>query len=699
MDAYLQDQRLLQIDTVLDKDHILLVSIEGTDRISALFTYELELTSTDPDLKPDDLLGTAARIHVHPGGAETDVSVDGIISRFGVVGRTNHGLHLYRARLVPTLWLLTRTSDCRIFQDQNVRDIVDSVLAEYGVQRREWRLGGDHAKREYCVQYRETAYDFVCRLLEEEAISFYFRQDDSGHTLVLCDNNHGFGKCVAPTVRLVPEDRLHNGVWEWEHGYRFRSGQWALADFNFQMPSTHLTTQRKTVNPVLAKRPLEMYDYPGRYGKKDAGDTLTQWRIEYEEAAYHEISGAGGCHGFSAGACFALSNATSRDAGQEFLLTEVNHTAEDWSLLTHDGQASYSNRFRCVQRAVPYRPPMQTPSPRIHGTQTAIVTGPGGSEICTDSFGRIKVQFHWDRYGKNNDHSSCWIRVAQTSAGRGWGGWYLPRIGQEVVVTFLEGDPDQPLVVGSVYNAEQTVPFALPGNATQSGVRTRSSMGGSAANCNEMRFEDKKGAEQFYLHAERNLDSSVELDETHSVGHDQSITIGHDRTEKVGNDETITIGDNRTEAVVNNESVTIGMARTHTIGAVDTLTVGVSRVHTVGATETINVGATQSITVGKSQSTDVGSDRSVSVGADQSISVSGSETYAVSKDRATTISGSNSLQVGKSLTINAGDEIVLQTGSATITMKKNGDITIEGKQITIKGSGDVVIKGQKILQN
>jgi type VI secretion system secreted protein VgrG len=356
---------------------------------------------------------------------------------------------------------------------------------------------------------------------------------------------------------------------------------------------------------------------------------------------------------------------------------------------------------------VPYRPEVKTSCPRIHGTQTAVVTGPGGSEIFTDKYGRIKVQFFWDRQGKKDEHSSCWVRVAQSWAGRSFGTWFLPRIGQEVVVTFLEGDPDRPLVVGSVYNAEMTVPFALPANKTQSGLRTHSSMGGSGANCNEFRFEDRKGSEMVTLHAEKDLETQTEHDAQHWVGHDETTTVDNNRTETVHANETITIDKNRTETVHMNETVNVDMNRSHTVALNEALTVGVARVHTVGAAEAITVGAAQTITVGAeqntavgaSQSTEVADNRSVSVGKDQTISVSGSETVSVTKDRSTNIGENETLEVGKKIAITAGDEIVLNTGSATITMKKNGDITIEGKQITIKGSGDVVIKGQKILQN
>jgi type VI secretion system secreted protein VgrG len=707
MDAYTQDRRLLRIDTVLGQDHVLLVSVRGRDSLSSYFSYDLELASTDAAIKPDGLLGTAATIWL-TDGAGLSMPVNGIISRFAMVRRAAHELTIYRVRLVPALWLLTRTSDCRIFQDKSVPQIVDAVLGDYGINHKAWRLNGDHQKHDYCVQYRETAYDFICRLLEEEGIFFYFLHDDHKHTVVFTDNSRGLTKCSTTRIVASPDVGALGGIWEWESTYQVRSGQWALNDYNFETPSTRLNAEKKTINPVLAKQPLEMFDYPGRYQATGPGGTVAKLRIEYEESAYQEIVGEGACIGFAAGMYFTIANAQGQDVGKEFALRSVEHTADDWSLVTQDAKpASYSNRFRCAPRSVPYRPEMKTSAPRIHGTQTAVVTGPAGSEIYTDKYGRIKVQFYWDRQGKKDEHSSCWVRVAQSWAGRNFGTWFLPRIGQEVVVTFLEGDPDRPLVVGSVYNAEQMVPFGLPANKTQSGLRTRSSLGGTAANCNEFRFEDKKGSEMVTLHAEKDLATEVEHDASHWVGHDETTTVDHDRTEHVKHDETITIDNNRaetvhgnetitvdknrTETVHQNETVTIDRNRTHTVGLNEALTVGVARVHTVGTTEAITVGAARTVTVGDTQA--------ISVGSDQSVSVGGSESVSVGKDRSTNIGDNETLEVGKNIAITAGEQIVLKTGSATITMKKSGDITIEGKQITIKGSGDVVIKGQKILQN
>jgi len=369
--------------------------------------------------------------------------------------------------------------------------------------------------------------------------------------------------------------------------------------------------------------------------------------------------------------------------------------------------ASFNCRFSAMPSADPFRPERTTPRPMVRGPQTAVVVGPGGDEIYTDKYGRVKVQFHWDRDGKKDQNASCWVRVAQVWAGKNWGWMTVPRIGQEVIVDFLEGDPDRPIVTGRVYNAEQMPPWALPANKTQSGILTRSSPGGSVANANQLRFEDKKGGEQVYLHAEKNQDIEVENDETHWVGHDRRKTIDHDETslikhdhtEKVGNNENIIIGVNRTENVGSNETVTIALMRTHTIGVNDALT--------VGAAQEVKVGATRALTVGASQTVNVGAGHKVSIGSDQSMAVGGAETRTTAEARSTRGDEDDALQVGKNEDNDAGDSVTIKTGSASITMKKDGSIAIKGKDISIdssgkvnvRASGNIVMKGSKILQN
>jgi type VI secretion system secreted protein VgrG len=329
----------------------------------------------------------------------------------------------------------------------------------------------------------------------------------------------------------------------------------------------------------------------------------------------------------------------------------------------------------------------------VQGPQTAMVVGPAGDEIYTDKYGRVKVVFHWDRRGqeKKDENSSCWIRVSSPWAGKAWGGIAIPRIGQEVIVDFLEGDPDQPIITGRVYNAEQPVPYELPANMTQTGIKSRSSKSGTPDNFNEIRFEDKKGEEQVFIHAEKNQDIEVEKDETHWVGHDRTKTIDndetthvkHDRTETVDNNETITIGNNRTESVQKDESITIGKNRSESVGENETVSISGKRALTVDKAESISIGDSRTDQISKNEDVSIGKNRQVSVGEN------------------------DSLQVGKKLVLDAGDQITIQTGSASITMKKDGTISIKGKDITIDGSGkinvkassDVVIKGSKVSQN
>jgi len=327
----------------------------------------------------------------------------------------------------------------------------------------------------------------------------------------------------------------------------------------------------------------------------------------------------------------------------------------------------------------------------VFGTQTAVVVGPKGEEIYTDEHSRVKVQFHWDRYGKLDENSSCWVRVSHAAAGKSFGAVQIPRIGQEVIVTFLEGDPDRPLIIGSVYNGANKPPYALPANKTQSGMMSRSSMQGTGAHYNEIRFEDKKGAEQLLIHAEMNQDIEVEKDETHSVG--------NDRKKDVKRDETTTIGNNRTETVTANEKISIGKNRDIDVDGEENANVKLDRTHLVGKNETIKVDADQNVKIGKDHDLNVGALQKIQVGKDQTIDVG--------KDRNIDVASNQTTNIGKSLVIDAGDSVTIRTGKASITMRKDGTIVISGKDIRIDGDGvidvkavkNVQLKARKILQN
>lgn len=676
------------------------------------------------------------------------------MSRFSA-GESDGRHFIYRLTLHPWLWFLSRTADCRIFQDMSVPDIVDAVFSDEATKAVDDRLAdaSKYERWEYCVQYRETDFNFVSRLMEQEGICYFFEHAEGSHKLVLADSKEFAAVAGDPAVRFVPDSssqtQAGDHVTSWTTMQEIQPGQYVIDDYDFKAPGNDLQVVRRPENqPENAKSDYEVFDYPGEYDTHREGESYVASRIEELHDQSLVFEGSGVLRQFSAGRKFKLVDHPRKDQNGEYLIVSADYEYIDPPLQTGEAEGS---SFRCRFSAIPlkqqFRPPRATPRPLVQGIQTAVVTGPAGEEIHTDEYGRIKVKFHWDRADEKNERSSCWLRVAFLAAGPRFGFVSIPRIGHEVVVDFLEGDPDRPLVTGVVYNGDNLPPWALPANKTQAGLLTRSSLGGSDANANAIRFEDKIGEEQVWIHAEKNQDIEVENDETHWVGHDrkknvdhdETTVVGHDRTETVGNNETIAIGVDRNETVGNNESVSIGANHTHSVGASETRTVALQRTRAVGVNETVAIGAAQEIAVGAmrvlavgvNQTTTIGRNHSVSVGSNQSVDVGGNRTTKVAKNKDVTIGGAETLSiaktnavtvgegrttsvgkddvltVGKNLSITAADSITLTTGDASITMKKDGTIVIKGKDITVDGSGkinvkaskDIVMKGSKILQN
>jgi type VI secretion system secreted protein VgrG len=382
---------------------------------------------------------------------------------------------------------------------------------------------------------------------------------------------------------------------------------------------------------------------------------------------------------------------------KSYVLMEVSHTATSNAAGTgSEDVATYSNRFFCIPHETPFRPPRTTAKPVVEGIQTAVVVGPSGEEIYTDKYGRVKVQFHWDREGKKDENSSCWIRVSQVWAGAGWGGMFIPRIGQEVIVEFLEGDPDRPIITGRVYNANQTPPYALPAEKTKSTIKSNSSLGGGGFN--EFRIEDKKGNEEIFLHGQKDWTIAILNDKNQTVGHDETMmvvnnrtrTVGVNQTETIGANMSITVGKNKIETVMINDSETIGVAKELTIGGAYQVSVGAAMNETVGGIKAEEVGAHKTVLVAENANEDIGGSMTVSVGKDFTEKIGGKHTEQVSKEY---------ILKAKKIQITADDEIVIKTGSSEITMKKNGDITITGGKINVKSSGDIIMKGSSIKEN
>jgi type VI secretion system secreted protein VgrG len=690
-------RRSLKIESPLGED-LICRSLNGQESLGRLFDYQLELLSLNRNVQFQDIVGQRVTVSMEVEKGER--YFDGYVTEFRYMG-TSGQFARYQAILKPWFWFLTRTSDCRIFQNQKVPDIIKSVFRDNGMSDFKDQLSDSYRDWVYCVQYRETDFNFISRLMEQEGIYYYFEHEDGKHTLVLAD---GVGAHQTfpeyETVPYFPADdssghRKRDHIQDLVVSQAIVPGKYAIKDFDFEKPKVDLTT-KLSETPVHAY-PIddhEIYDYPGEYSEVDDGDTYVKKKLEELKAQHERVQLSGSARGLCAGSLFTLDNYPRADQNKEYLIVSVSHdiTAD---VMETSGGSGAEDFYSCVAEVFDssqqYRSERLTPKPIVQGPQTAIVVGPSGDEIYCDKYARVKVQFHWDRYGKNDQNSSCWVRVSQAWAGKSWGGIHIPRIGQEVLISFLEGDPDQPLITGRVYNAINMPPYGLEANKTQSGIKSRSSKGGTPDNFNELRMEDKKGSEELYIQAEKDENILVKNDKGETVGHNETISIGNDREELVGNNETLTVAVNRTRNVGSNESVTVAKMRTHTVGINEAIAIGAAQEIVVGANQSTAVGANQSDTVGISQSVEVGKNRSLSVGKNLSVSTGDNE----------------SRSVGKNLAIDAGDSITLKCGAASISMKKNGDIMIKGKnlilkassKVNVKASSTVTIKGSKILEN
>ena len=716
---YTQENRLIAIESPLGADVLLLAGLRGVEGISTLFNFELELLSENHGIHFADIVGEKVTLSIYLADGSQRY-FNGIISRFchgrggGETG-TDTRFSSYNATMVPWFWLLTRTADSRIFQNKNIPDIIEQVFSDQGFSDYSLRLHGSYEPREYVVQYRETDFNFISRLMEEEGIHYFFEHEKVKHVLVLADSPAENKPCPRQEEARYEISGSGNEqedvLTQLEVMQQIRSGKYSLNDFNFKTPGTDLVV---SVNSRVKLGPgeREIYDYPGEYARRNEGDRLANIRLEEEEARITTIRGDSRCRSFTSGCRFRLQDYFRDDMNQkEFLLTRIIHEVKlrdsfegSGAAGSKTGMQAYTNTFECIPHEVPFRPRRQTVKPVVEGVQTAIVVGPSGEEIYTDEFGRVKVQFHWDREGKKDENSSCWIRVSQLWAGAGWGAMWIPRLGHEVIIDFVEGDPDRPIITGRVYHGSNMPPYKLPDEMTKSTIKSDSSKGGGGSN--ELRFEDKKGGEEIFLHGQKDWNIVIENNKTQSVGVNESLSVGNNRTKTVGVDQSETIGKNKTiavgidhtEMIGANKTMTVGANHTENIGANMTLTVGSNQTETIAINCAETIGVAKELTIGAAYQVTVGAAMNETVGAAKAVEVGASSTLLVGKDMSVKVA-KNSSHNAKKITIEADDEITIKTGKAMINMKKNGDIVISGKKITIKGSGDVVIKGSKILEN
>ena len=648
----------LAINTPLGDDVVIIGSAVINEQLGRLFTIDLELSSDNPALDFSTIVGGNATIRLELPKNETRYW-NGYVSRFVQTEADARAGGSYRATLVPWLWFLTRTADCRIFQNMTVPDIIMKVFRDQGFTDFTNSLTGSYTAWENCVQYRETDFNFVSRLMEHEGIYYFFKHVNGKHTLVLADSlsahsvytnydtiKYRSGRGAGPNDEFIAEWTLEQEV---------QAGAYALNDFNFETPKTSLLA-KSLISTQNAQSAFEMYDYPGEYGLQGDGTDYSQVRIQELHSQHEIVHGTTDARGIAAGYTFTLANSPRADQNREYLVTGAIYHLRGYKYTGGAGNEGelYSSSFTAIDSTKQFRAARITPKPLIQGPQTAIVVGPSGEEIHTDKYGRIVVQFHWDRYGKADENSSCWVRVSQAAwAGKQYGAMYIPRVGQEVIVEFLEGDPDLPIVTGRVYNADCMPPYALPAEKTKTTLKSASSKG--ATGFNELRFEDKAGSEQLFMHAEKNMD----------------IRVKNDRMETILNDSHLHVANNQFEKVDANYHMEIG----------------VSSFEKIATDDNLDIGGKQAIHVKGSRSLGVDGDKITEIGGNQSDKISGKMYVSVASDLVIESSASITIKVG-------GSSIAIDSSGITMeasAIKIVGDSTAEMDAPSIKIAADATV--------
>jgi len=658
-----QRTRQLAVSDLLGPDVLLLTKIEGSEELSRLFHYELEIDSEEANLDPRQIVGRNVTVRIDYDGRDVRY-LNGFVSEFRHCGWSEHFSH-YRATVVPWLWFLTQTTDCRIFQRRSTPEIIEQVFSELGFSDFEIELKRGYPQREYCVQYRETDYNFVTRLLEEEGIFYYCRHENGRHTLVLADHGSAYYDLADFEVDFPLPGRqvgIVDQIKSWEHVYAFHPGGCAQRDFNFKTPSNNLHVVEPTVRTVGNNQNFELYDYHGRHSDTATGQQLARTRIEEQEAKFEQVRGECTYRSFSPGGRFQVrSHRVAAAEKNKYVVkrTELTASIAGDYVTGSEAEEEYRCRFVCLPEQTAFRPERIARRPIVEGPQTAVVVGPPGEEIYPDEFGRVKCQFHWDREGAFDEESSCWIRVSQAHAGSGWGGIDLPRIGEEVIVDFLEGDPDAPIITGRVYNARNMPPFALPAEKTRSGMKSNTHKG---SGYNEISFDDTAGKEQLRTNAQYNMDTSVGNNQTLVVGVDRSAEIGNNDATTVGNDQTESVGNNKKVTVGNNKNVNVGNKMVVNAGTSITLKCGASKIH-------MNSGGVINIT-----------GTIITTAAAANASVVAPMTQVVGGAMLTTVGGLNIMSGG-------------------VTQVLGGLASVAGGKVDLAATGTTAIKGGTITLN
>jgi type VI secretion system secreted protein VgrG len=655
MGSLKQADRLMQFSSPLGKDVLLIETLEGAEGISRLFEFRVGLLATvDTDIDPTAMIGAKVSVAIALNDAQGSRWVNGIVASFEQ-GASDGEFDVYWARIVPSMWQLTLNANCRVFQSKTVLDIAKAVFAEYGLSVSD-QTNETYKPLDYCTQYSESDFHFVSRILEESGIFYWFEHTDQDNKIMLGDGRNAYQDCpLSASVAYLTNEQGREGAYgswvtEFISNATMVSGKHATADYNFR-PFARVDVPDKSSSSSYGKNGFEQYLYPaGEEGYLKDSDT--QLSTDFEtlflnaralatDTLSEVFRGDSNARSFCPGYTFTLTDHPRDGFNRKYLLTSVSHHAVQVpSYRSSDTrpESAYTNRFTAVSSDIVFKPEQTAFKPKIYGPQTAFVVAPSGEEMFIDKFGRVCIQFFWDKLRKPNTVDNTWVRVAQGWAGNGWGSYFWPRLNDEVVVQFLNGDPDNPLVVGSVYNGVNMPKYPLPDNSTRSGLYTRSSKGGSAQNANELRFEDKMGSEQVYLHAEKDMDVSIEHDRRISVGNNDSLIVTNNQTEQIGANYNRQIKSNSVEQIGSNLDLNIGGNLTEQ----------------VGGNHSLNISSNQSVQVGSAYS----------LGANNTIYING----------------------GMSVVIQAGMELSLVASGNFVTIGPSG-VAISGTMVLINSGG------------
>ncbi len=687
-----QDNRSMRITTPLPENELLLTGFSGIEGLSILYSFELSLMSERNDIAFDQLIGESMTVSLGEDQGNARI-FNGIVSRFSQdtgarESEAGHIMACYSATIVPWFWLLTRTTDSRIFQEMSVPEIIEQIFTEK--EFNDYRMDlGDYDPKEYCVQYAETDFNFISRLLEQEGIYYFFEHSEEGHVLVMADapDIHSPYPLDEGLIEFRASGAGENvegaAITDLDKMQEIRCGKYTVNDYYFETPDSSLIVETES-QTSLGPGERELYDYPAEFRTVAEGEILANKRLQAEEAKMTTFRGTSNCIKFINGCKFQLDHHYRPEMNDEwYVVTSIHHAANEPVGTSGGGESgggfSYDNGFTCIPFDVPYRPPLFTPKPKITGIQTAVVVGPMEEDIYTDEHGRVKVQFNWDREGMWDENSSCWIRVSQSWAGTGWGAMFIPRLNQEVIVSFIESDPDRPIITGRVYNGVNPPPYALPGNQTVSTVKSMSSP--FSEGFNEIRFEDKDGEEKLFVHAEKRMDVHVKANRHETVGGDRHLTVNGDKFESVE-------GKSSVYADLDSHEET-------------------------GASRTLMVMTDDKTKIGGKKSTIVEGDVSDDFKVGHALKVGGDSYYKA--ENIVIEAGTNvTIKVGKSfVAIESGGIKIGTTGD--IELEANGAVKINGKielkmeggssaelkspATTVKGTGSVTVEGGTVNIN